>query len=180
MSKKLLVFSDTHGSVTALKAVFNWAKDFTPPNDTICTAVCLGDGISDIGTAANAAGFYSDWRIVGGNNDYGITAPETLVFDINEHRFFICHGHRHGLYNGFNTLLGAAKHSQADTVLFGHIHTPFFKVIDGISIICPGSVGRSRSRIGETFAVIECTENESLNVDFYKLDYKNTIKKIKI
>ena len=37
--KKLLVLSDTHGSVSALKTVLNWAKDRVPPNDTISAAV---------------------------------------------------------------------------------------------------------------------------------------------
>jgi len=167
MSKKLLVFSDTHGSVTALKAVLKWANERIPPKDTICMTACLGDGLSDLQAAADATGFYSDWKIVLGNNDYGIQAPEALVFDLCDDRFFMCHGHRYGLYGGYNSLLAAAKNSNANAVLFGHSHAPFYKKMDGISLINPGSIGRSRSRIGETFAVIECVENESLDVKFY-------------
>ena len=58
--KKLLVFSDTHGIISSLNAVMNWAKTRTPPNDTISCAVFLGDGISDLNRAADETGFYSD------------------------------------------------------------------------------------------------------------------------
>ncbi|MCL2442660.1 MAG: YfcE family phosphodiesterase [Treponema sp.] len=180
-NKKLLVFSDSHGSVNTLKTVFKWANDHIPPNDTICTAACLGDGLSDIRMAANATGFYSDWKLVLGNNDYGIQAPEAAVFDLAEHRFFMCHGHRQGLYGGYHTLLAAAKNNDANAALFGHSHVPFFKIIDGISLINPGSVGRPRSRIGSTFAVIECIEGGPINVEFFGISAHNeSIRKVKI
>ena len=178
--KKLLVFSDTHGSVTALKAVFNWAKDHIPPNDTICAAACLGDGLADLRKAADAAGFYSDWKIVCGNNDYGIHAPETVVFDFADHRFFMCHGHRQSLYGGYHALIAAAKNTGADAALFGHSHVPLFKSMEGISLINPGSVGRPRSRIGSTFAVIECIEGEPLKAEFFGIDNKMAIKKVNV
>jgi len=179
-SKKLLVFSDSHGHFTILRAVLDWAKNHIPPNGTICAAVCLGDGLSDLRTAAEATGFYSDWKIVRGNNDYGIQAPETSVFDLAEHRFFMCHGHRHSLYSGYHSLIAAAKKSDADVVLFGHSHAPFYKIVDGITLINPGSIGRSRSRLGETFAVIECIEGEPLTVEFFEVDNKKAIKKVEI
>jgi hypothetical protein len=177
-SKKLLVFSDSHGHLTFLKAVLNWAKDHIPPNGTIYAAACMGDGLSDLQKAADATGFYSDWKIVRGNNDYGIQAPETAVFDFAGHRFFMCHGHRHSLYGGYHSLIAAAKKSEADVVLFGHSHAPFFKIVDGITLVNPGSVGRSRSSVGETFAVIECIEGEPLKAEFFGIDAKREIKKI--
>jgi len=178
--KKLLVISDIHGHAANLKAIFIWAKDHIPPNGTIFGTACLGDGLFDLRAAADASGFYSDWKLVRGNNDYGVQAPESAVFDFGEHRFFMCHGHRHTLYGGYHSLITAAKKSEADVVLFGHSHAPFYKITDGISLINPGSVGRSRGRIGETFAVIECIESKPLNVDFFEIDEKKVIKKVKI
>jgi len=180
-NKKLLVFSDSHGSIGALKMVFKWANDHIPPNDTICSAACLGDGLSDIRSAADATGFYSDWRIVCGNNDYGIQAPEAAVFDFADNRFFICHGHRQSLYGGYHTLVAAAKNNDANVALFGHSHVPFYKITEGISLINPGSVGRPRSRIGSTFAVIECKEGEPIDVQFYGISaHSETIRKVNI
>ena len=178
--KKLLVFSDSHGSIPALKAVFNWAKDRIPPNDTICMTACLGDSLSDLNKATEATGYYSDWKIICGNNDYGIQAPETTAFDFVDHRFFMCHGHRHGIYSDFHPLLAAAKNTEADVALFGHSHVPFFKEANGILLINPGSIGRPRSRIGATFAVIECIEGEPLKAEFFGIDETKVIKKVEV
>jgi len=179
-SKKILVFSDSHGSILALKAVFKWASERLPPNGTICATACLGDGLTDLQIAADATGFYSDWKLVLGNNDYGIQAPELAVFDFADCKIFMCHGHRHNIYNGLNTLLVSAKNKDADIVLFGHTHVPFQKKIDGILLINPGSIGRSRSRIGSTFAVIECAEDKQINVEFFGINDKGSIRKVKI
>jgi len=179
-SKKLLVFSDTHGSVLALKAVFDWAKNHSPPNDTICGAAFLGDGISDIEFAAKASGFSCDWKLVGGNNDFEYSTPGAAVFDFAENRFFMCHGHRHSLYGGYHTLVAAARKADANVALFGHSHIPFHKIEGGLLLVNPGSVGRPRSRIGPTFAVIECTEGEQPEVEFFGIGTRGDIRKVKI
>jgi len=163
----MLVLSDTHGSLSALKTVMNWAKDRMPPNDTICDAVFLGDGVSDLSPAADAAGFYGNWNVVRGNNDYEYAIQESAVFDFADYRFLICHGHRYSLYSGHHTLVSAGRSNNADVVMFGHTHVPFFKNESGILLINPGSVGRPRSRIGATFAVIECIQGEPLKAKFY-------------
>jgi len=166
----MLVLSDTHGSLFALKTVMNWAKDHMPPNDTICDAVFLGDGASDLRPAADAAGFYSNWKILRGNNDYEHSIQDSAVFDFADHRFFICHGHRHSLYGGYHTLISAGRNNDANVVMFGHTHVPFLKNEGGLLLINPGSVGRPRSRTGATFAVIECIPGEPLKVKFYGID----------
>jgi predicted phosphodiesterase len=63
--------------------------------------------------------------------------------------------------------------------MFGHTHVPFFKNEGGLLLINPGSVGRPRSRIGSTFAVIECVEGEPLKVKFYEIDSEE-IKEVKV
>jgi putative phosphoesterase len=180
-SKKLLVLSDTHGHLAAVKAVLNWAKDRLPPDDTICGAAFLGDGISDLRPAAEATGFYCEWKLVRGNNDYGYSIPEAAVMDFAEHHFFLCHGHRYNLYGaGYNNLIAAARNAQADVVLFGHSHAPFQKNVDGILLVNPGSAGSPRSRIGATFAVIECLPDDSLVTEFWGIGNRGEIRKVKI
>jgi len=178
--KKLLVFSDSHGYVKSLKAVFSWANERLPPNDTIRMVACLGDGLSDLRNAADATGFYCEWKLICGNNDYDFPGPDSAVLEFADHRFYMCHGHRHNLSAGVHALIASARHNNADTVLFGHTHVPFFKITDGITIINPGSVGSPRSRIGASFAVIECPEESQLKVDFYGIGDKGKIKKVKI
>jgi putative phosphoesterase len=180
-SRKLLAISDTHGSLLVLKAVLKWAKDRLPPNDTICCSAFLGDGISDLQPAAAAAGFYSSWEYVRGNNDYDTpSAPDSAVFDFADHRFYLCHGHRHSLYGGYFSLVNAAKSNDADIVLFGHTHVPFCKREGGVLLVNPGSAGRPRSRIGATFAVIECTSGEMPKVKFWGINSKAEIQEVMV
>jgi putative phosphoesterase len=179
-SRKLLVFSDTHGSITPLKTVMNWAKSHLPPADTICAAAFLGDGISDLRRAADATGFYCEWNLVSGNNDYGYSVPEAAVFDFCGSRFFMSHGHRHSLYGGYHSLIAAARNAQANAALFGHTHVPLLANSEGMLLVNPGSVGRPRTRIGATFAVIECCEGEQPKVEFFKLGERDSISKLKI
>ncbi|MCL2244037.1 MAG: YfcE family phosphodiesterase [Treponema sp.] len=175
-SKKLLLLSDTHGNITALKTVLRWANDHVPPNDTICSAAFLGDGISDLRPASDAAGFSCNWALTGGNNDYGYQS-EAGVFDFGENRFFMCHGHRHSLYGGYHTLIASARNNGANAALFGHSHVPLLKYADGIFLINPGSVGNPRSKIGASFAVIECAAGKPLQVEFWGIN-KGEIQKL--
>ncbi|MCL2759658.1 MAG: metallophosphoesterase [Treponema sp.] len=179
-NKKLLVLSDTHGNVSALKTVLNWAKNRLPPDGTIYAAAFLGDGLSDLRPATDVTGFFCDWKLVSGNNDYGIQMPESFTFDFAGHSFFICHGHRYSMYGGYHALVTAARSSGADIALSGHSHVPYYKTVNGIKLINPGSVGRPRSRLGATFAVIECLENEKIIVEFYKINDNGTVRKAKI
>ena len=166
-SKKIIIFSDTHGSSSVLKTVLNWAKDRIPPNGTIHCAAFLGDGISDIRHAAESTGFYSDWKYVRGNNDYEASVPDSAVFEFADHRFYMCHGHRHSLYGSYHMLVNSGHSNNANIVLFGHTHVPYHKNVNGILLVNPGSAGRPRSRIGSTFAVIECTPGEMPKVEFW-------------
>ena len=176
--KKLLVFSDSHGDVSAVKAVFAWAVDHLPPKDSICTVAFCGDGLADLQQAADATGFYSDWKLVGGNNDYSFSLASSTVFDFADHRFFMCHGHRHNIYSNFHTLAAAGRASEADIVLFGHAHVPVKYTEDGILIVNPGSISRPRSKVGATFAVIEC--GEKVDVVFYGIIGRGLIREVKI
>jgi len=177
-SKKLLVISDTHGSAKPLLSVLKWAKERTPPNDTICAAVFLGDGVDDLQFAIDATGFACNWAVVKGNNDYYIQEAESTAFDFVNYRFFITHGHR--FFSGSNALVSAARANGANVVLSGHTHVPHRKLVDGIHLINPGSVSRPRSRTGATFAVIECEEGKELKVEFYNIDGNGEIRVIKV
>jgi putative phosphoesterase len=179
-AKKLLVLSDTHGCLPALRAVLNWAKDFLPPNDAICAAAFLGDGVSDLGRTVEASGFYGEWKMVRGNNDYEPTIPETTVYNFADHRFYMCHGHRHGLYGNYQSLVAAGRNNEADVILFGHAHVPFFKNINGILLINPGSVGRPRSKLGASFAVVECADGKVPEVQFWSVADNGKIEKLSL
>ncbi|MCL2600947.1 MAG: metallophosphoesterase [Treponema sp.] len=170
MCKKLLVFSDTHGSVAALASVLIWAKALSPD-----AAVFLGDGLDDLESAAATTGFSCPWHKVRGNNDYGFQCQETAVFDLGDHRFFICHGHRYNLYRGTETLAAIARNNKADVALFGHTHVPFFEAAGGLLLMNPGSIGHPRSNAGATFALLECHPGEPPKPGFWGIDFEGNI-----
>ena len=177
--KRLLVLSDTHGHVSALEAVLCWAGD-RELSGGISAAVFLGDGAADLPRAANKTGFCSEWKIVRGNNDFDSQIQDTAVFDFGGHRFFLCHGHRYAIYNGYHSLIAAARKNEADAALFGHTHTPYYKNENNILLINPGSAGRPRSRIGSTFAVIECEQGKPLDVKFWEIGPYKEIREITV
>jgi putative phosphoesterase len=176
---KLLVVSDSHGSISALKAVLSWAAD-----QEIEAGVFLGDGVQDMSAASAATGFSCGWKSVKGNNDYDFSMPSTGSFEFCGFRFFICHGHYYSVYAGYNKLITQALKERANIALFGHTHVPFYKNANGLLLINPGSVGRPRGSTGATFAVIECaTGQETLGSNrpqtvFWEIESKGNIREL--
>jgi putative phosphoesterase len=175
-TQRLLVLSDTHGHISALETVLKWVKD----NYTIDTVVFLGDGIADMRRTAMTAYFSGEWVMVRGNNDYEFSLPEAACLNWNGHRFFVCHGHRYALYRNYDTLVAAAREMEADIVLFGHAHVPTCENAQGIVLVNPGSIGRPRSRIGASFAIIESVSGQPLDVRFWGISLQGKIKEITV
>jgi len=177
VSSKLLVLSDIHGNVPAAVAVLRWAAGELADSDA---AVFLGDGLRELAFAQQQAALSCEWKKVRGNNDIVSTAPESEVFDFGGHRFYICHGHRHAIYNGFDKIIAGALKSGADAAFFGHIHVPRLESTDKLLLVCPGSLGRARSRAGETFALIDCLPEKPLSVRFWGIDNDYSIRELTI
>jgi putative phosphoesterase len=175
-TQRLLALSDTHGHISTLETVLKWVRD----NYTIDTVAFLGDGIEDLRRTAMKAYFPGEWLIVRGNNDFEFSLPETACLDWCGHRFFACHGHRHALYRNNDTLVAAARGMEADIVLFGHAHVPSFENAQGILLVNPGSIGRPRSRIGASFAIIESLPEQALDVRFWGFGLRGDIKEITV
>ena len=51
-----------------------------------------------------------------------------------------CHGHTFYVKHGIERFVQEAKNNSADIALFGHTHTPFYKIIDGIHVFNPGAL----------------------------------------
>jgi putative phosphoesterase len=81
---------------------------------------------------------------VPGNCDryrYDLNVPETLVENIGGARFFMTHGHRHGVKLGLSKLISDARSVGAQAVLFGHTHQDHCRQEDGMWVVNPGSCG---------------------------------------
>jgi hypothetical protein len=175
----ILILSDTHGDVAALAAVFQWAK-----KRDITTLAFLGDGAEDLPLAAGRTDFWPPWKIVRGNGDHDHRLPIADTLEVGGKRFFLCHGHHHGVQEGLDSLISTAKASQAQGALFGHTHRPYYEEIEGLLVLNPGSLGKPRGSLGPSFATVEVPEAPAqwFLVQFWVLQEglmgKKTVRKI--
>jgi len=127
--------SDSHGNKTPmLKAVKKESPDLI---------LHLGDHDRD---CADILLCYPEipLRSVRGNCDrlsHGLDTDEFTYFD---KRFIMTHGNLFGVKTGYSRIVSFAGSRNADVLLFGHTHVPYFEVFEGLSIINPGSVGMDK------------------------------------
>jgi len=83
---------------------------------------------------------YLPVRTVRGNCDSWALGLDNDEFELEGKRFFMTHGHLFNVKTSKDSLIASAKNRDADVVLYGHTHIPHYEVIDGLTIINPGSV----------------------------------------
>ena len=147
---RILVFSDSHGNVSALRRALVAQK-------TAQHIFFLGDCLRDIEALA---GEFPD-RIfpkVSGNCDFAALSPGTAMENINGTLIFYSHGHPYYVKQSYVPFLQAAEKRNAKIALFGHTQSSLIKYENGVWLVNPGSV--SLPREGEpSYAVIDIEEN---------------------
>ncbi len=155
--KRILVFSDTHGSIGLCKKVIDRV-----PCELIIHA---GDYVGD---ARELKRLYKDKEIiyVKGNCDSFFNAPEYEIADIDGVKIYIAHGHRHMVKCeiGYDTITRAAKERGCAVAVFGHTHAEYTGENDGVILLNPGS-----AKYGGTYGVIEI-EDKTPRVCFIRED----------
>lgn len=128
---KILVFSDSHGIVSAMRAVVAQEK----PNRIFH----LGDMVRD---GADLAGAYPNIpvELVCGNCDYNTGAPVQTILSVQGRRILMTHGHTYHVKLGMGAAVAAARDAQVDLLLFGHTHEAFCRQDDGLWVMNPGSI----------------------------------------
>ena len=132
---KILVVSDTHRKDDNLKLVLS--------------EECPLDMLIHLGDAEGSEHFIPDWvnpecrmEMVLGNNDFFSRLDREREIDIAGHKAFITHGHYYGVSMGPEGLVDEAKSLGCD--MYGHTHRPFLDVIDGVTVLNPGSLSYPR------------------------------------
>jgi putative phosphoesterase len=108
-------------------------------------------------------------KVVRGNMDgvyKKVSLPPEEVFELKGTRWLMFHGS--GIYPRGDTqqIVLRAKDRGCPVVVTGHTHAPFFKEIDGVTIINPGST--ADKRMGRTFMVLEV--DGQIRPKLYELD----------
>ena len=141
---KILVFSDAHGVVRGMEqAMRAHERDMD-------AVIFLGDGIREAETLFSRFPNLMHTAVLG-NNDFGCAGVEECVLELEGVRVFCTHGHRYGVKSGIERLLAAAQARDAGLVLYGHTHMPEDRVLNGIRLFNPGTVGCGRDR---TYGVV--------------------------
>ncbi len=132
--QKILVFSDTHGSIDDCTDIISSEKALT-------AVIHAGDCARD---AEDLISIFPDIPIhyVSGNNDWYSSAPLNLSLKFGGKNIFVTHGHEYRVKYDYNlkTLADKAAQYNADLVIFGHTHKPQTEYIGGTIFLNPGSV----------------------------------------
>lgn len=98
---------------------------------------------------------------VKGNNDFCVDNLTSIV-QINQFKAFVTHGHKMFLFK--DSMVAKAKQNHCNFFIHGHTHRPYYELIDGVHLLCPGALAYPRSALGETFAII--SSKDDFNMDF--------------
>jgi len=188
---KILILSDIHGNLQALKEVFNNVLD-------IDMIFFLGDYITDIPCSHEVIEFlkvkmakYKSYIIRGNREDYIIHYDETkdknwslenntanLLFTYNsltkEDLDFIKNLKKEEEVNiyGYKILLTHKyiENNNYDIVLYGHTHLEEYKIIDNTRYLNPGSIGLPNGTNKMSYLILEIDE-KNINAFFYRMEY---------
>lgn len=143
---KLVVVADNHGRIEPIERVLREHRD--------------ADHYIHCGDYEIPEEYLKNFAVVFGNNDYNSTYPQSLVFDVANHRVLVMHGHHYVYIGNYNRLVEKAKAEKCDVVFFGHTHIFTDITIDGIRLINPGSLAYNRDGTRPSYALVEIDEND--------------------
>lgn len=148
---RLVVFSDTHGN-------FRAAREIVERNENVYTFIFLGDGEREIDQLRIV---YPEKMIlnVAGNCDYNSFTPNSDLYNAGKVKVLFTHGHRFNVKYGTDMLLAKAKEVGAEIALFGHTHERYYKYVDGVTLLNPGSASCPRDGKPPCYAFIDITPN---------------------
>jgi uncharacterized protein len=125
---KLLITSDVHGDIDILMHVINKHQDVT-----------FHINAGDMSLPKSAI---EKFHIISvkGNNDFGSDLPYIRVFEIENLKIMLTHGHLEHVKLSLDRLIQKAKENQVNLCIYGHTHMKESKHIDGITFINPGAL----------------------------------------
>lgn len=157
MSKRILVFSDSHGYLdNMLEAI---RDNIDHGVDMILHA---GDHSQD--TKAITREFPNiPLHNVLGNNDYDST-PDELVIEADKGVYiYITHGHRQNVYFSTSMMIKSTIKNNAHIGVFGHTHAKHLSQENGVAIFNSGSISMPRDGSEPSYGIITINSD---SIDF--------------
>lgn len=139
---KILVLSDSHAALSFMR----YCIDLLKPDHVIHLGDHFDDGLA-------MAEEYPNIRFhqVPGNCDAfrcDPSKPLILNYPIGGVKFYMTHGHKHGVKSGLERLVADGLAAQAQVVLFGHTHSAVCCQIQGMWVVNPGTCGSYGGSVG--------------------------------
>ena len=158
---KILLVSDTHGKDENLERAIEEARPF----DMLIHCGDVED--REIYTEALAG---VPCTFVAGNNDFYSDLPSEVILNMENHRILVTHGHYYGASRSNERLAREARARYCDAVFFGHTHRPFFEIIDGVTLINPGSLTWPRQTGRRpSYMLLDCIPTSPIRGEVYYL-----------
>ena len=157
---KILVLSDSHAALSFMR----YCIDAVKPDHVIHLGDHFDDGLA-------MAEEYKDIRFhqVPGNCDAfrcDPDKPQILNYPIGGVRFYMTHGHKHGVKSGLERLVADGLNAQAQIVLFGHTHSPVCCQVQNMWVINPGTCGT----YGGSAALVEIERGSVMDCRILRAD----------
>ncbi|MFX0097622.1 MAG: YfcE family phosphodiesterase [Candidatus Hodarchaeota archaeon] len=110
--------------------------------------------------------------VVRGNMDY-LDLPDQKIVTIDDVRIGMTHGHVVYPRGNLKQLFSIAKEMKVNILITGHTHSEFFKKIENIVILNPGSCtgawgGGNYSGV-PSFIILEIMKEKRLRIELYQL-----------
>lgn len=156
--KKIVVMSDSHGFHQMIDEVRRREPD--------------GDIYVHCGDSEAPTEMMRHWRTVKGNNDWYSDFNEKIIFQVEDLKFLVVHGHRFGYSNREANMIYSLQENECNVLLCGHTHMPMYEEIDGYVLINPGSTTLPRGGSPRSYCVIH-VDGSQLSVQFKILMKKN-------
>ena len=153
---KIVVISDTHGD-------FDILYDIIKRNQAADMFIHLGDGEREYDDVRNLFPEKA-FLYVRGNNDWG-TQPLMHTFFLNNHKFYLTHGHSFSYSNMESFISSTAAANGCDVALFGHNHVPCILTENGVQLFNPGSPVRPRGMSKPSFGIITINNDDTLKFE---------------
>jgi putative phosphoesterase len=145
---KLVLMSDSHFYREAPELIRRKYPDIS------CKVHC--------GDIMMPADMMKGFTAVQGNMDFMSDYPFESVLEIDRFRILVKHGHDlfSGAFPDYRGLARYARQGGFQAVFFGHSHLYYDGKIEGVRLLNPGSVWRSRDGSPATYMIVEIKDGE--------------------
>ncbi len=159
---RLLVISDNHGSMEEFYQLMK-------KNIQYDTLIHLGDGGIRKWEYEKYMPQCMPFICVKGNNDYGMDFPARFCGQLGGYQVAALHGDRLQVKTTLEPLERWAKREQAALVCYGHTHKASVCQRERALFLNPGSLSGRHSVTGQTYAIVDLTEN-GIQAELFQLD----------